>query len=227
MEFTNEFTVPVGIERTFALLTDLERVAPCLPGAALDDVDGDVYAGSMKVKVGPITVAYRGTAEVVEQDAAAGRVAIDAAGKETRGAGTASARVTATLAEVDAEQTAVTVTTDLTLTGKPAQFGRGVLAEVGSKIIGTFAERLEGMIQEGELEPAGSEAAPATTEPAPVDPEGAEAAPDSVGHARATPEPEPLDLREVAGGAIVKRLIPVVAALAVVAGILWWWRRRS
>jgi uncharacterized protein len=148
VEFTNEFQVPVDVDTAFATLIDLERVAPCMPGAQLEEVDGDTYTGRVKVKVGPMQVTYRGTAEVVEIDHDAKRAAIKAAGKEARGAGTASADVVATLRSDGDDTTTVTVVTDLAVTGKPAQFGRGVMADVGARIIDTFAERLEAMLQE-------------------------------------------------------------------------------
>jgi uncharacterized protein len=150
MEFTHEFHVPSDVDTTFATLIDLEKVAPCLPGATLEEVDGDTYTGRVKVKVGPIQVIYRGTAEIVEVDHEAHRGRIEARGKETRGAGTASADVVATL-HGDDQGTTVVVNTDLHITGKPAQFGRGVMADVGTKIIDSFAERLRAMLEdEGE-----------------------------------------------------------------------------
>lgn len=154
MEFTHEFHVPSDVDTTFATLIDLEKVAPCLPGATLEEVDGDTYTGRVKVKVGPIQVIYRGTAEIVEVDHDAHRGRIEARGKETRGAGTASADVVATL-HGDADGTRVVVDTDLTITGKPAQFGRGVMADVGAKIIDSFAERLRAMLEEEEVVAAG------------------------------------------------------------------------
>jgi uncharacterized protein len=160
VEFTNEFEVPVDVETAFATLTDLERVAPCLPGAQLEEVEGDTYTGRVKVKVGPIQVTYRGTAQVLELDPDGKRAAIRAKGKETRGAGTAAADVVATLSPQAEDRTRVTVVTDLAVTGKPAQFGRGVMADVGAKIIGTFAERLEAMLEaDGATAAAGAEAA--------------------------------------------------------------------
>jgi uncharacterized protein len=161
MEFTHEFHVPSDVDTTFATLIDLEKVAPCLPGATLEEVDGDTYTGRVKVKVGPIQVIYRGTAEIVEVDHGSHRGRIEARGKETRGAGTASADVVATL-HGDGEGTRVVVDTDLHITGKPAQFGRGVMADVGEKIIGSFAERLRAMLEAGEeVEVPAGDAAPA------------------------------------------------------------------
>ena len=156
MEFTHEFHVPSDVDTTFTTLIDLEKVAPCLPGATLEEVDGDTYTGRVKVKVGPIQVIYRGTAEIVEVDHGSHRGRIEARGKETRGAGTASADVVATL-HGDGDGTRVVVDTDLHITGKPAQFGRGVMADVGEKIIDSFAERLRAMLEEGEVA-AGPEA---------------------------------------------------------------------
>jgi uncharacterized protein len=158
MEFTHEFHVPSDVETTFATLIDLEKVAPCLPGATLEEVDGDTYTGRVKVKVGPIQVIYRGTAEIVEVDHEVHRGRIEARGKETRGAGTASADVVATL-HGDGDGTRVVVDTDLHITGKPAQFGRGVMADVGAKIIDTFAERLRAMLEDEGEEAGGAEEA--------------------------------------------------------------------
>lgn len=141
MEFTNTFTVPVGIDEAFETLTDLEKVAPCMPGAKLETVDGDVYEGRVKVKVGPMSLTYRGKAELVDKDVDAHTARIEARGSEARGGGTANADVTAALTEVD-DGTEVVVTTAIDITGKPAQFGRGVMGDVGAKIIDTFADCL-------------------------------------------------------------------------------------
>jgi uncharacterized protein len=229
MEFTNEFRVPSDIETTFATLTDLERVAPCLPGATLEEVDGDTYSGRVKVKVGPVQVVYKGTARLAEADAEAKRGRIEAKGKETRGTGTASADVVATLAE-DGDGTRVSVVTDLTITGKPAQFGRGVLADVGTKIIDTFADRLRDMLEAGEAPEEEEAAAPAAEAPGPeaVATGAAAAAPSGPRRIEPTPgrEEDVLDLMEVAGAATAKRLIPLVAAILAIIGVVWWWRRR-
>lgn len=234
MQFTNEFRVPADVDTTFKTLTDLERVAPCMPGATLEEVDGDVYTGRMKVKVGPIQVSYRGTAEVTEIDEEAKRASISANGKETRGAGTAKADVTASLREEGGE-TVVTVVSDINVTGKPAQFGRGVMADVGEKIIGQFAERLEAMLREEPAEaaaPSGdgqaAAAAEATTEPG-AEPAAAAAAA-AAGPRRIEQDPsredDALDLMEVAGAATLKRVAPIVAAILVAIAIVWWLRSR-
>jgi carbon monoxide dehydrogenase subunit G len=145
MELEHSFSVPVPAERAWDVLLDVERVAPCMPGATLDSVEGDSIAGRIKVKVGPITMTYAGTAKFTERDRDAGVVTLEASGKETRGAGTASASVRSQLTP-DGDLTRVTVHTTLNVTGKPAQFGRGVMAEVGGKLIGIFADNLAAML---------------------------------------------------------------------------------
>lgn len=215
MEFINEFMVPADIETAWGILTDLERVAPCLPGAVLDDRDGDTYNGRVKVKVGPISVAYRGQARLLDVDPVARTARIEASGSETKGAGTASADVHATLTEV-AGGTSVRVVTDLALTGKPAQLGSGVMAEVGTKIIGTFALRLEALVRDDvagvSRDASGSSA-------------GASGARSSAG-ARANDEEDVLDLLEFAGGATLKRLLPVAGAVLLLLMIVGGRRRR-
>ncbi|KOV63939.1 SRPBCC family protein [Streptomyces sp. MMG1121] len=160
MELHHEFTVPVAVDDAWHALLDIERVAPCLPGAVVEDYDGTTVTGSVKVRVGPVTLTYRGTAVFEEQDAAAHRMVLVASGRETRGQGTARATVTGTLSERDGG-TAVSVRTDLTVTGRPAQFGRGVLAEVGDRLVGRFADCLAGRLAE--------RPEPAEEEPRPLD----------------------------------------------------------
>ncbi len=166
MELEHSFTVPVPMDRAWDVLLDVERVAPCMPGATLDSVNGDEIKGRIKVKVGPISMTYAGTAKFTERDRAAHAVTLEASGKETRGAGTASAAVRSEL-EPEGDQTHVTVHTNLNVTGKPAQFGRGVMTEVGSKIIGMFADNLAAMLaaeaeEDEEVDSAGNEGEPAT-----------------------------------------------------------------
>jgi len=148
MELEHSFTVPVPEDRAWDVLLDVERVAPCMPGATLQSIDGDEIHGSIRVKVGPINMVYKGTARFTERDPAAHVITLEAAGKETRGAGTASAKVRSMLEGVG-DQTHVVVHTSLNVTGKPAQFGRGVMAEVGGKLIGIFADNLAAMIAAG------------------------------------------------------------------------------
>lgn len=151
MELNNEFRVAVPAAKTWEVLTDVHRVAPCLPGATLLEVNGDEFTGAVKVKVGPITVSYKGEAAFQEKDAGAQRVVLKATGKETRGNGTAAAVVTAQLKEEGADSTLVVVTTDLTISGKAAQFGRGVLADVASTLIDQFARSLEAELLGGSV----------------------------------------------------------------------------
>jgi carbon monoxide dehydrogenase subunit G len=152
MELEHSFTVPVPEERAWEVLLDVERVAPCMPGASLDSVEGDNISGRIKVKVGPIAMTYAGTARFTERDQNAHVITLEASGKETRGAGTASARVRSMLEGQDG-QTHVIVHTTLNVTGRPAQFGRGVMAEVGGKLIGIFASNLADMLS-AEQQPA-------------------------------------------------------------------------
>ena len=141
MQLENSFTVPVPIEDAWRVLLDIERIAPCMPGAVLDSVEGDAFTGRVKVKLGPIALTYAGKASFVEKDEAAHRAVIDAKGKDQRGNGTAAAVITARLAE-EGSVTRVDVLTDLNITGKPAQFGRGVMTDVGNKLLGQFADKL-------------------------------------------------------------------------------------
>src|SRR5882724_8590096 len=142
MELSNEFVVPVAVDEAWVLLTDVERIAPCMPGAELQEIDGDEYRGVVKVKVGPITAQYKGKATFVEKDDAAHKAVLRAEGRDTRGQGNANATITATLVAEDGG-TRVTVTTDLAISGRAAQFGRGVLADVSTKLLGQFVSRLE------------------------------------------------------------------------------------
>ena len=162
MQLEHTFTVPAGIEQAWQVLLDIERVAPCMPGAALDSVDGDDFTGTVKVRLGPIGLTYKGKASFVEKNEADRRAVIDAHGRDARGNGTANAKVTATLAAEGESSTRVTVLTDLNITGKPAQFGRGVMVDVGNKLIGQFADCLAGQL----AGPAGAAAeAPASAQP--------------------------------------------------------------
>ncbi len=149
MELNNDFRVGVDRDTTWDVLTDLERIAPLLPGAQLQEVEGDEYRGIVKVKVGPIQAQYKGTATLVETDQSAGRMVMKASGRDTRGQGNASATITLTMT-ADGSGTKVTANTDLTISGKVAQFGRGVLADVSSKLIGQFVDNLEADLNAGE-----------------------------------------------------------------------------
>jgi carbon monoxide dehydrogenase subunit G len=137
MQLSHNFTVPASLEETWQAFNDLEQVVPCFPGAALISAEGDAFAGSVKVKLGPISMQYTGTGTWKERDEASGRAVIEARGKDKRGNGTASALVTAQLT-ADGAGTAVSVETDLNVTGKPAQFGRGVMQDVSDKLLDQF-----------------------------------------------------------------------------------------
>jgi len=230
MELTNEFTVGIPPEQAWEVLTDVERIAPCLPGARLNEVIGDEYHGVVKVKVGPISTEYRGVATFVEQDVEARRAVLRAEGREARGQGTARATVTATL-EPAGDATTVRVVTDLAVSGRVAQFGRGVLADVSSRLLAQFAESLEATVsagseEAGDLVPAGSgdPAAPSGSAPSGgASAAGADAAA-PVDRPPTPPSPEAsVDLLATVGPAVAKRLLPLLAAV----GVLWIvWRRR-
>jgi carbon monoxide dehydrogenase subunit G len=170
MQLHHEFVVPVPVERAWDVLLDVERIAPCLPGATVDSVEGESFAGRVKVKVGPITVTYKGTATFLQRDQETRRVTIRADGREARGPGTAAATVNAVLHD-DGERTRVELDTDLAITGRPAQFGRGVMVDVSNKLLGRFADCLEHTLAADQETPAAGgtpEAAPG--EPAAVEP---------------------------------------------------------
>jgi carbon monoxide dehydrogenase subunit G len=214
MKIDNEFSVHAPIDVAWRVLTDLEEVAPCMPGATLTGVDGDVYSGKVKVKVGPVVTEYAGTASFVERDDDAYRAVISAKGREARGSGNASATITAGLRS-EGERTVVQIDTDLKISGKIAQFGSGAIKEVSQKLVGQFAQSLEQKLAEAapvEPPPPGPPPPPTPPpEPAPV------AATPATPPVTTTPsEPPPIDLLDVAGGAILKRLAPLVAILILV-----------
>jgi carbon monoxide dehydrogenase subunit G len=165
VQLENSFTVPVPIDEAWRVLLDIERVAPCMPGAALDSVDGDDFTGRVKVKLGPINLTYQGKASFIEKDEAAHRAVIDARGKDQRGNGTAAATVTADL-QAEGPITRVNVLTDLNITGRPAQFGRGVMTDVGNKLLGQFADKLAAQLGEGDAQGDAARAETATTKAA-------------------------------------------------------------
>jgi uncharacterized protein len=197
VEFANEFRVPVSIDRAWEVLTDVERVVPCIPGAQLLAVDGDEFTGTVKVKVGPIAMQYTGNASFQDKDASAHRAVIKADGKESRGQGNASATITAELKD-EGDSTSCMLTTDLTISGKAAQFGRGVLSDVATKLIGQFAERLEADLL------AGSATLSSTAE-----------APQAPTTAPRTDEAASVNLLSVVAGPVAKRVLPLVGALAI------------
>jgi carbon monoxide dehydrogenase subunit G len=149
MQLENTFTVPAGIDEAWAAFNDPRRVAPCFPGATLDSYEADSFTGTVKVKLGPISLTYKGKGTFVERDEAAHKVVIEASGRDSRGNGTASATVTGTLKADGDAQTTITMVTDMTVTGRPAQFGRGVMADVSDKIVGQFSSCLANKLGPG------------------------------------------------------------------------------
>jgi carbon monoxide dehydrogenase subunit G len=242
VELKNEFTVGMPTEQAWALLTDVERIAPCMPGAELQEVEGDEYRGVVKVKVGPITAQYKGRASFVERDVSALRAVLRAEGRETRGQGTASATITASF-HPDAGGSRVAIATDLAVTGRVAQFGRGVLADVSSKLLTQFVECLETTLlatAEGSGgEPAAATAPGATpaavaegeptkgpiTNGAPTD-SGSDGAGQPTVRRVDSAQAEPVDLMSVAGGSVARRAAPAGALVFLVVVVLLRRRRR-
>ena len=232
MELTNEFHVHIPVERAWAVLTDLERIAPCMPGAALEEIEGDEYRGNIKIKVGPITAQYKGKATFLERDVANHKAVLRAEGRDTKGQGNASATITATM-HTSGEGTHVTVATDLTITGKVAQFGRGVLADVSAKILGQFVECLEHNVLATPESDAASVGTASAATTAIVDASASGSSP-AAGSAPTEPikppvrkieykEAAPVDLLDAAGTPVIKRAAPVVAVLFL---LVWLLRRR-
>jgi carbon monoxide dehydrogenase subunit G len=213
VKIEDQFHVDVPVDEAWKVLLDVERIAPCMPGAQLQEIEGDEYRGIVKVKVGPITAQYKGAARIVETDDAAHTLVLKAEGRDTRGQGNASATVTATLTP-DASGTLVHIDTDLNITGKVAQFGRGVMADVSSKLLGQFADNLHRDVLSGNGSSAATASAATSAVPASA-PAGESVAPAASTGVRQVdaPEPEPVDLLEHAGDAMRKRIVPIVIAV--------------
>jgi carbon monoxide dehydrogenase subunit G len=227
MDLNHEFTVHRPIEEAWKILTDVERIAPCLPGAELQEIEGDVYRGQVKVKVGPILAKFKGEAHFVERDDASHKAVLQAHGRDTTGKGNAEALITAQLEPVSDDVTTCKVLTHLSITGKVAQFGRGALADVSDKLLAQFSHNLNDLIdqQGGVAAPAGPAPEAAATEAPPAEAPVEQAAPAAPTVRKIEgPAAEPLDLGQVAGGAIAKRLVPVLVGLVIV--LLVWRRRR-
>jgi uncharacterized protein len=228
IELDNSFTVPVPPDRAWDVLLDVERIAPCMPGASVLSMsdDGNEIEGQVKVKLGPLSLTYKGTAKFTDKDQANHTIAIDASGKETRGAGTASANVQATLKPGDtAGSTLVSIHTSLNVTGRPAQFGRSLLPEVSGKLIAQFASNLEAMIaaDSGPAAPTEDTASPAATGTA-AGSSSAAAAPAAPAAASA-PAPaikqeESLNAFKFVVIPVLKRVVPIAAAGAVLAVVI-------
>jgi carbon monoxide dehydrogenase subunit G len=204
MDLNHEFVVNVPVDQAWQILTDLERIAPCLPGAQLTEVEGDTYRGQVKIKVGPILAQFKGQASFISRDDIAHKAALKGEGRDTTGKGNASATITAELTSVSPTSTKCTVHTDLSISGKVAQFGRGALADVSDKLLAQFSENLNQLISASPAiaEPTAQVAAPAEPQqPAIRKIDG--------------PEVAPLNLLDTAGSTIAKRAIPAVIVLAV------------
>ena len=165
MQVENRFTVPVPPEEAWGVLLDVERVAPCMPGATLEEVRGDELTGNVKLRVGPVMMTYRGDAKFVTKDPAARRAVLEASGRDQRGGGTARSVVEMTLHPAGVGATEVLVVTDLALTGKPAQLGRSAITQVAGQLIGEFAERLADELQRTQAMPSMTSSAEDAGEP--------------------------------------------------------------
>jgi carbon monoxide dehydrogenase subunit G len=236
MELTNEFEVAVPIERAWAVLTDLERLAPCLPGAQLREVEGDEYRGAVKIKVGPITTSYDGAIRFLERDELAHRMVLKAEGRETRGQGNVSAVITATMSSLG-EGTSVVVATDLTISGKVAQFGRGVLADVSAKLLDQFVANLESTVlakEDGSSAQGDDRAAldgpgdQATAHDLEAGSEGHDGAGSSSTIRQIHSQPaDPVDLVEMAGGSLARRALKPLLIAGVAVTVALRFVRRS
>ena len=209
MDLNHEFTVNVPVAEAWAILTDLERIAPCLPGAQLTEVEGDTYRGQVKIKVGPILAQFKGQASFVSRDDVAHKATLKGEGRDTTGKGNASAMITAELTSVTPTSTKCTVHTDLSISGKVAQFGRGALADVSDKLLAQFSENLNQLIST-----APAPIAPVSTETSPTPPEQP-----SIRKIDG-PEVAPLNLLDTAGSTIAKRAIPTLIGIAVLVVVL-------
>lgn len=251
MDLHNSFTVPADLDTAWGALLDVEKMAPCMPGATLERVDGDDFTGSVKVKLGPVSIVYAGKAKFVSKDATGHVAVIEGTGKEARGSGSAKAAVTVRLAPESAARTRVDVATELTITGKAAQFGGGVMQDVAGRIIDQFAANLSDLM-----------GAPETAEPSPVErTEGTDAVAGAAGGTAgsrdalradaaadqplriagsatssgvgvassqrpASKSADSINLLSTASVPVLKRVVPLVVGVAAVVGVLWWLIKR-
>ena len=220
MDLQNSFVVPSDIDTAWKQLQDVEGLAPCMPGATLTSHDGDDFTGSVKVKLGPVSMVFAGQARFVSKDEATHTVVIEGAGKETKGTGTAKGLVTAVLVQEAPDRTRVDVNTEITITGKAAQFGRGVMQDVAGRIIDQFSANLAAMMTAGGAEATAAATAaeggePGTTTTAPPKPAVLPHHEDSI------------DLLGTAGAPVLQRAIPVAIGLVVVVGVIIWIARRK
>jgi uncharacterized protein len=249
VELQHTFTVPAPIDRAWSTLLDVEGVAPCFPGASLTRVEGEEFSGTVKVKLGPVSLQYVGKGRFVERDESARHVVLEATGTDKRGNGTARATVRARLEPDGETATRVVVDTDLTVTGRPAQFGRGLLQDVGGKIIEQFASCLASQMSAPEEVSAASGSPAANDSPAATPEEPASASTSSYAGSGATSPVTPapaasaagmpatsgrhaapaseLDLGSVLLPSLARRYAPGVIAGLVAVLVVWLLRRRA
>jgi carbon monoxide dehydrogenase subunit G len=213
MDLNHSFTVNVPIDDAWRILTDVERIAPCLPGAQLQEIEGDTYRGAVKVKVGPIQAQFKGQANFIERDEVAHHIVLKGEGRDIGGKGNASAIITADLTAVTDSSTSVVVNTDLSITGKVAQFGRGTMADISNKLLAQFVDNLNVLIAE---QPVGNAQTTPVVAAAEVAAEESMPSSEPVVRKIDAPEAEALNLLSVSTGAIAKRAIPVVIVVAAV-----------
>ena len=218
MELNHHFTVNVPVAEAWKILTNVELIAPCLPGAQLQEVEGDTYRGVVKVKVGPIQAQFKGQASFLERNDVDHKAVLKGEGRDTGGKGNASALITAQLTSISATSTKVEVNTDLAITGKVAQFGRGAMADISDKLLAQFSENLNTLISEIPSDAAAEPAVAAVAEVAEVAAPSASAEP--VVRKIDAPEAAPINLLDAAGSTMLKRALPVVAGIAVLVVIL-------
>jgi uncharacterized protein len=246
MQLEHRFTVPASIDVAWDALMDLESVGSCFPGATVTSVEGDEFSGTCKIKLGPISMQYAGSGKFTERDDSSHRAVIEAKGKDKRGNGTAAVTVTTSLTAESEERTAVEVDTDLNITGKPAQFGRGVIQDVSDKLLGQFTECLESKIGAADDQGAAAESAPASV-PESAEPAAASTAPPASATAPPTASTPPgsaprepqtatraaqqsessaLDLGATVLPVLAKRYAPYAVGALVVLFVLWRILRR-
>jgi carbon monoxide dehydrogenase subunit G len=245
MQLENSFTIDAPIEKAWEALNTPQTIAPCFPGATLTEYEGDSFSGTVKVKLGPISLTYKGKGVYKERDDAAHRVVIDASGRDSRGNGTAEATVVGTMTADGPDKTAVTMVTDMKITGRPAQFGRGVISDVADKIIGQFASCVASKLQGEEAAGASSSSEGSAPVPAAVSGSasaaGAASSNGSTSSATATApaatakpaastapmksEIDAIDLLDTAGAPVIKRLAPVVGGLGLLLLVIFLIRR--
>lgn len=213
-QIVNEFTVNRPIEEAWPIICDVERIAPCLPGAQLEEVEGEVYRGRVKVKLGAVTTQFKGEAKFVERDDEAHTAKLHGKGRDTGGRGNAEADIYAVAESLSPTSTKCTVTADLHITGKVAQFGRGIMGDVSKKLMDQFASNLNTMLDDEGSEPAPAES---TSDTAPV----ADTAPAEPSVRKINgPAAEPIDMADMAGPALLKRAAPLALVVLLLLVLL-------